>query len=836
MTPRVARSRPDDALPIEALRGDFLAALAAGPVVVSSPTGSGKSTGVPRWCPGRVLVVEPRRVACRALAQRVAELEGTPLGEVVGYRVRDEQRCRADTRVLFVTPGIALRMADEWAAWDTLVLDEFHERSLDVDLLLALWQHRGFRRLVVMSATLEGERVAAHLSGRHLRAEGRQYPVTTEYLPGKALLPEVRGLEERLRAALAACRDVPGDILVFLPGKGEIRSAASALGGFPGLDLLELHGGLDLKQQSRVFEPTRERKVVLATNVAETSLTVPGIGVVIDSGLVRRTRYHRDRGFLTLVPVACDSADQRSGRAGRTAAGHCIRLWSEAAQLEAMTPPEIHRESLVPLVLAASACGERADALPLLDPPRDHALEVATEVLRGLDALAADGSASERGRRLFGLPLDPFLGRLLVEAEGRVAKGEDPSLLDDMIDLVSALGVDRPLLAGGVGDRELSELEEGESGDLLATACDAVLSIRALRNVGGWGRRAHGGALREARAIRRRLGRLFDRPPSAELRIDRHRLALAVLAADRRSAHVARQRGRRVGWSNGGTEIELGRDSAAGSLLERQPGEKGEPLEAVAVLDTRALGLGGRDTRIIATRVMPLRLGWLRQAGLGRDRLAEPRVRGETVYARIERVYARRVLETREAVPTGPLARQAMARLLLDKRLFARDIEEAEQRLDAARLARRLASGTRAGWRTPLDELFAGPFEDGVAGDVEGGRERAVLELDGWVEARLEILGVESGDDLALLSGDDFLPPELPWDVARELDRAYPRQLTLPGATYAIEYDLVRGEAVLHQQGGRKRLVPSPTQLPRLEGFRVVLRHKGASQVVREGR
>ena len=815
-------------LPIEALRSDCLAALDEGPVVVSSPTGSGKSTGVPRWCPGRVLVVEPRRVACRALAQRVAALDGSPLGETVGYRVRDEQRARSTTRILFVTPGIALRMADEWAAWDTLILDEFHERSLDVDLLLALWQRRGLRRLVVMSATLEGERVAAHLGGRHLRAEGRQFPVGTQYLPGKVLLPEVRGLEERLRAALALCRDVPGDVLVFLPGKGEIRSAAAALGGFPGLDLLELHGGLDLGQQSRVFEPTRGRKVVLATNVAETSLTVPGIGVVIDSGLVRRTRYHRDRGFLTLVPVARDSADQRSGRAGRTAAGHCIRLWSEAAQLETMTPPEIHRESLVPLVLAAAACGERADTLPFLDPPRDHALEIASETLRRLDALETDGSASPRGRRLFGLPLDPFLGRLLVEAEGRVGAGEDPSLLDDMIDLVSTLGVERPLLAGGLGEAELAELEAGRDGaDPLASACDAVLSIRALRDGDGWGRRAHGGALREARAIRRRLGKLFGRSSSTELGIDRRRLALAVLAADRRAAHVARHRKRRVAWSNGGTEIELGRDSAAGQLLEPHPGRRTDPLEAIAVLDTRALGLGGRETRIVATRVMPLRLEWLRQAGLGRDRLAEPRLEGETVVARIERVYARRVLDTREEVPTGRLARQAMARLLVAGRLFAPAVDEAGQRLAALRLARRLAGGSRGDWRPALDAVCAeglGPFDGQIP------------ELEHFVETRLETLGVESGEDLALLSADDFLPPELPWEIARELDRAFPTELVLPGATYAVEYDLARGEAVLHQQGGRKRLVPSPTQLPRLEGLRVVLRHKGASQVVREGR
>jgi ATP-dependent helicase HrpB len=318
-----------DRLPIEPLRPAFEETLAAGPVVVSSPTGSGKSTRVPTWCPAPVLVVEPRRVACRSLAQRVAELEGAILGRQVGYWVRDEKRVTEGTRITFATPGIALRIFGQVKRYATVVVDEFHERTLEVDLLLALLASRHVEpsgRLVVMSATLDGDRVAAHLGGQHLAAEGRQFPVEVEHLAGKTLLPDVAGLEARVAQALAARTDRPGDVLVFLPGKGEIESVARALDRFD-VEVLPLHGGLSLGEQSRVFEPSRRKKVVLATNVAETSLTVPGVGGVIDSGLVRRTRYRDGRGFLTLVPVAMDSAEQRAGRAGRTAPVWLPRSW-----------------------------------------------------------------------------------------------------------------------------------------------------------------------------------------------------------------------------------------------------------------------------------------------------------------------------------------------------------------------------------------------------------------------------------------------------------------------------------------------------------------------------
>lgn len=800
-TPSRRDARSVDALPIDGLRADFLAALQDGPVVVSSPTGSGKSTQVPRWCPGRVLVVEPRRVACRSLAQRVAELEGCDLGADVGYQVRDEQRASADTRILFVTPGIALRRSEDWARFDTVVLDEFHERGLETDLLLALLRRRFQGGLVVMSATLDGDRVARHIGGRHLHAEGRRFDVDVRYVAGKALLPTVDGLEARLKDALAACGDLPGDILVFLPGKAEIGRCRRVAERLSDLEVFELHGGLSLKEQTRVFQPSRRRKVVLSTNVAETSLTLPGIGVVIDSGLVRQTRYHRDRGFLTLVPIAEDSAEQRGGRAGRLADGVCLRLWSRQARLETRTAPEIFRESLVPLALAALACGERADALEFFDAPPAHALQTAAGELHALGAVDADGHLETRGRQLFHLPLDAVLGRWLVEARGPSGDSDGTDLLDDMIDLVAALAGQSSLFS-----RPPPEDEEEEP---TVAACDAVALIRALRRpqcATSW-LRPH--ALREAQGIRRRLRRLFECPGngSTDPDVNRRRLAMALLAADPRSAHLRRQRGRRDAWSNGGTEIELGRDSLVNRL---------DDAEALVVLSTRAVGLGGRDTRVLITSAMPVPLRWIAEAGLGRERLGDAEVQNGRVVATLERVFARRVLERRPMVPEGEMARDAVITLIQSGRLFSGLGETLQQELEAQLLAAELIRRGLVHDLRPRDVL------DGVT------------EVEAWLCRRLETLGFEHGDDLELLDPSDLEIPPLPPDLQQQLDRHYPRRLVMPGATYLLRYDLAQHEVVLEQQGGRRVEVPPATHLPRLPGLRVRLLHKGATRLLRE--
>ncbi|HHO52442.1 MAG TPA: ATP-dependent RNA helicase [Deltaproteobacteria bacterium] len=785
-----------DALPIDALATDLSAAWHAGPVVVTAPTGSGKSTQVPRWCAawGRVLVVQPRRVAARALATRVAQLQHAQLGEGVGYAVRDERVARSDTTILFVTTGVALRMlrAGDLASFDTVILDELHERSLDLDLLLALLADHP--HLVAMSATLDGEAVAAHLGATHLAGRGRTFPVEIEHLADQPPLPEADRLEARIADALDAAPP-EGDVLVFLPGRGEIHRAAERLRPRPQLEVLELHGGLSLPDQARVFRPSDRRKVILATNVAETSLTVPGIRVVIDSGLVRRNRYHQGRGVLTLTAVATDSAEQRAGRAGRTAPGVALRLWSSPTGLRSRTPPQIHRESLVPLVLGAAACGAPGLELPWLDPPRDHAIEAARSILRGLGALGSDHRLTEVGEELFGLPLDPALGRLLVEGRGR-----GPGALADALDLVAALSISRPLFERARPTDEGDDLRgprpwpgvhlEGLDPDG-TSGCDATALVRAIRE--GEPRRHHldPHALREARQVAGRLRSALGLT-GAPGPFDRRRLAQLLLDAWPGVAHVQRHRRRRVGWSNGGTELQL----VTGSAVDP------ETTEAILVLDVRAVARHRLEQQRLCTAAMPVPLAWLQHAGLGRDRLAGSTLRSGAAVAVIERIYAGRVLQRREEIPTGALAREAIRELFLQGRIF--DLELARDRLEAQTLWARLHD-------TPLPP-----------------------ELPAWIDARLEALGLEDGADLALLDADDLLPDDLPaWDRER-LDRDFPRSLDLGDAVYAIHYHPARRLLVLEKTSGPRKTLPPLRYVPKVPGWRIEVVDRNVRRILRE--
>ncbi|MEQ9322565.1 MAG: helicase-related protein, partial [Polyangiaceae bacterium] len=668
-------------------------------------------------------------------------------------------------------------------ACDTVIVDELHERPMDVDLILALLRDRHRGRLVVMSATLEAEKVASYLNGEHLHAEVRQHPVEVSYLGGP-LLPDLRGLEGRVHEALDACRDVPGDILVFLPGKGEIANVASALSARRSdVDVIPLHGALSLDEQGRAFRTSNRRKVVLATNVAETSVTVPGVGVVIDSGLVRRTRYHQGRGFLTLMPIAQDSADQRAGRAGRTMAGRCLRLWQRAANLERTTPPEIHRESLLPLVLAAAACDARVTALPFLDAPADYAIEAAQNEARALGALDDREAITTTGRALFGLPLDAPLGRLLVEARQR-------GTLEDAVDLVAALGVGRPLFSRPPGS------DADDPDDLRHAGCDATAAILAVRR-GDPGRDGlAAGTLADARRDRKRLRRamgLSDRPDKGRA-VDREALCRTALAADPRSAHVRRERRRKVAWSNGGTEIELGRQSAVTRL---------ESVESLVVFETRAMGDRRMKTSIIATCASPAPHAWLVAEGLGRDRVAKVKwVSGELV-ASVERVFARKVIAERQFEPKGELAREALAKLIARGKIFPDAKEVTRERLGKRRLAARLMS-------RGLLSL-----------DGEDAASLADEDHETWLVARLGELGVEEPSDVALLSADDVTAPSLAWDVARQLDEHFPAEVSTQDARYRVEVDVEEAEIILRYAGGNRGRVPRRGALPAFAGFKI---------------
>jgi ATP-dependent helicase HrpB len=429
-------------LPIDPLLPEVVASLRRTPsLVVEAPPGAGKTTRVPRALleaglsgPGEVLVLEPRRLAARMAARRVAEEMGERAGQTVGYQVRFEDVSGPSTRLRFLTEALLTRRLLSAPGLDgvgAVVLDEFHERHLHGDLALALLRRlqRGARpdlRIVVMSATLDAGPVARFLGAPSLRSEGRAYPVEVEYLtPEEAARPEVR-LEQRVSAAVRRllAAEPEGDVLVFLPGAAEIRRCREALAPLAegrALDLLPLHGDLPPEEQDRAVRPSPRRKVILSTNVAESSVTIDGVAAVVDSGLARIASHSPWSGLprLELRKVSRASAAQRAGRAGRTRAGRCLRLYTRG-DLEArpeFEAPEVAREDLAETFLLLAVLG--VEGLEWLEAPPPAPAEAARALLVRLGALEPGGAATVLGRRLADLPLHPRLARLVAEAASR---------------------------------------------------------------------------------------------------------------------------------------------------------------------------------------------------------------------------------------------------------------------------------------------------------------------------------------------------------------------------------------------------------------------------------
>jgi ATP-dependent helicase HrpB len=427
-------------LPIDAVLPEVVAGLRAHrSVVLRAPTGAGKTTRVPPALldsglagAGSVVVLEPRRVAARAAARRMAEERGTELGGEVGYQVRFERRAGRATRILVVTEGLLVRRLVDDPFLDgvgVLVFDEFHERNLDTDLALSLARRvqreaRPDLGLVVMSATLDPRPIAAWLGGAPIvESEGRLHPVAIEHVERDERLP----LQERVAAGVSrALERSAGDVLVFLPGVGEIRRARAALAPLAerrGLELAELYGDLPPAEQDRALRRAARKRVVLATNVAETSVTVEGVTAVVDSGLARVLRFDPGVGLdrLELERISRASADQRAGRAGRLEPGFALRLWTAGTErsLAAETEPEIRRVDLASPLLALFAFGERDPrSFPWFEAPPPASLERGLELLRALRALDTNGLTA-RGRVLARLPAHPRLGALLVAAHAR---------------------------------------------------------------------------------------------------------------------------------------------------------------------------------------------------------------------------------------------------------------------------------------------------------------------------------------------------------------------------------------------------------------------------------
>ncbi len=621
-----------DALPIDSVLGELVAALrASGRAVLQAPPGAGKTTRVPLalmgHVAGRILMLEPRRLAARAAAERMAETLGEDVGATLGYRIRGEAKVSAATRIEVVTEGILTRMLQsdpELSGVGAVIFDEFHERSLNADLGLALaWEVRGALRpdlwLVVMSATLDAAPVAALLDDAPvITAEGRAFSVETRYLDA----PLAKGVRFEAAAADLVARaagETGGGVLVFLPGEGEIRRVSAALDGRLPSDCTvhPLFGAMRFEAQRATIAPARSgRKVVLATAIAETSLTIEDVRVVVDCGRARRARFDPGRGMSRLVTerVSRAEAEQRRGRAGRVAPGACYRMWAraEAGAMPAHPPAEIEAADLSGLALELAAWGAEAHELAFVTPPPEAALAEARGLLARLGALDALGRITAHGRVLAALPLHPRLAHMLAVAGAQAAP-----------------------LAALLGERD----------PLRGAPADLALRLEALNHADRFAReRPHGvdrAAIARIHAEAKRLRRLAPESTAALTPGEMAALAYPDRVGLRRKGDAPR-------WVLSG-----GRGAAL---------EAGDPLAGARMIVATDLDGAGREARI--RQAVELREAGLRRLyaeAIGWVDVCEWSRRERRVVARQQERFGALVLEDRiwRDVPADAVARAA---------------------------------------------------------------------------------------------------------------------------------------------------------------------------------
>lgn len=747
----------DTPLPIDAALPALCQALAQRPnAVLVAPPGAGKTTRVPLalldegWVGGgKLIVLEPRRLAARGAASRMAHTLGEQLGETVGLRVRLGSRIGPKTRIEVVTEGVFARMILDDPALDgvaAVLFDEFHERSLDADfgLALALDAQGGLRedlRILVMSATLDGARVARLLGEAPvIESEGRAFPVETRYRPRDPL----KRIEDQVTdAVLLALNEQSGSQLVFLPGQGEIRRVEDRLRERlrdPAVEIAPLYGALDQREQDRAVQPAPpgRRKIVLATAIAETSLTIEGVRVVIDSGLARVPVYEPDSGLTRLETrrVSRAAADQRRGRAGRTEPGICYRLWDEAGTgaLEPFGRPEILSADLAPLLLDCAAWGlSDPTKLAFLDPPPAPALKEARSLLLGLHALDPEGRITPEGRALQALPLPPRLARMVIAA---ARFGEDAKAAE-----LAALLVERGLGGDAIDLAERAERFGRERGGRAA-------DMRRLAE--GWARSAR----------------------STSAGLQRRALSPGFLLALAYPERIAKAR------SPGSGQYLLA--NGRGAALEPVQRLAREPFLVVAEMTGAA-----QQARIQAAAALSEDdLTALGQAGLGAYPIEE---RSETAFDR-----AARALRTRAIRRYGAL--------LLAERPLPPDTS-AEGAIVLARGLAGLGLGllpwTRA--QLQLRERVAflrramGAAADNPWPDLSD--EALAAHVEQWLAPHLE-----QRAGLAAIRSEDLdaaLAELLPWDLKRRLDQEAPTHFTAPtGSSLAVDYGAEAGPTI----------------------------------------
>ena len=579
-------------LPVDDILPDLCAALqTCSNALVCAPPGSGKTTRVApellRQLQGKVILLQPRRIAVRSSASRIAQEVGCKLGDQVGYRVRFESKVSANTRLEVLTEGLLTRQVQSdpfLEGVSAVVLDEFHERSLHSDLLLGLLREiqkeaRPDLKIVVMSATLDSEPVQKFLGGTEacplFQAEGRAFPVDVIYKAPQADTDLESAAALAVRAALKD--DPSGDVLVFLPGRWEIEKTTGLLSaGLPkNVQVMPLHGGLRLEEQDRVLRPSEKTKVVLATNIAETSLTLQGVRTVIDTGLVRQARFDARLGVDRLITRATSQAStvQRAGRAGRTQAGRCIRLWTAHAQAnrEPYDQPAIRQSDLAPLLLQILSWGSNSDHFTWFECPPESAIQTGMTLLKTLGALKPDGrQLNALGQQLASFPAHPRLGRVVIE-------GARLGVLNQAASAAALASERDPWANSNHGPTDLLE------------------RITALKSERG----ADPRSLHQIRKVRDQLLRIGKRLPQTAQDISGNkddRITQSVVAGFPDRVGIRREPGSRRCHLSGGNGADLAHGVHTDGhfvAVVLTAGERGRPplIRAVAPLDADCLNL-----------------------------------------------------------------------------------------------------------------------------------------------------------------------------------------------------------------------------------------------------
>ena len=784
-------------LPIDKIRSDFTLAIKTHHLVVQAETGSGKSTRLPLWAKkeGKVLVVEPRRVACTALAEYVAQLDNTRLGENVGYAIRFDSQYQPHTQVIFVTPGIALRWLSETGLRDfkTIIIDEFHERRWDTDLLLALLKKKAHHRLVLTSATFNSQQLSEFLGGKMLISEGRAFPVTVEHLAsGTQTMPDLTNLENKVRSAVEqGLAQQNGDILVFLPGRREITSCQSALQSLarqhPKLNVIPLHATESKQTQQQALNPSphQHRKIVLATNIAETSLTIPGVTTVIDSGLERRTHQRNGRTVLSLHPISKASAEQRKGRAGRTQAGICLRLYGEFAPLEETTPPELLREDLVEPMLAAASCGENLKHLSLPSPLPENPLNRASDKLVNMHAIDDSGEITAHGKILYPLPIDTLFAHIITAMP-------TPALRCAMVDVACALSQ----------SQRLFQLPNTESGHKTLKqwqthACDISTLIRLIRSKNIPEELQHDArSLADAKLMSNKIRQTLGLPAinnSADYNL--HALQEAIALALPELVFVRRKK-RVQALGNGHSEVTVGRDSRFA-----------EDAEAAIVLDQHIIpGKGTKQNIALATCMSPITLKHMCQWQLGEVHLGRTLIQKGNILVETHRIYAGRELETKQSPPDKTLLPFALSELILRNKVFPT-------------VAKKLIADLHA-WKIYVSlEKAKGSLITNTAPEPKD-----------YLVEKIISLGLESLDDIKLINAEDLAFDGVPDWQREEIDSLYPQQLTLANLQLNVDYQLNKKTVIIERISGTRKTDPKRWELPKWQGLKV--RYKVASRVV----